>query len=127
MACVGALRTFGAPAPLNLVVRLHGFGMSSGFFVVLLVGSLVVVAPSIIASCVCWKRGGYWRAPPIIGAVLIAVLAALLLPTSEWPHSCEERTVLFLAAWGMAFYALVAFAFFAALTRQTLKRTGGSK
>ena len=127
MACVGALRTFGAPAPLTLVVRRHEIGMTSGLFVVLLIASLMVVLPSLITSRICWRRGGYWRALPVIGALVVGVLAAVLLPPTDWPSSYEERAVLFMAAWGMAFYALVAVGTFVALTRYTLKRAGGSK
>jgi hypothetical protein len=101
--------------------------MNSGLFVVLLIASLVVVLPSLITSRIYWKRGGYWRALPATGALLVGVLAAVLLPPTGWPNSYEERAVLFLAAWGMAFYALVAVVTLVALTRYTLKRAGGSK
>ena len=115
------------PARLTAGVRRHEIGMTSGLFVVLLIASLMVVLPSLITSRIYWRRGGYWRALPVIGALVVGVLAAVLLSPTDWPSSYEERAVLFLVAWGMTFYALVAVATFVAITRYTIKRAGGSK
>jgi hypothetical protein len=100
--------------------------MSSGFFVVFIVASLLVVIPSLIANRAWWRRGGFWRALPIISAVWVAVLAAVLLHPSERPNSYEERIVLLLVAWGVGFYLLAAVALVVELAKNAIKGPGSS-
>jgi hypothetical protein len=75
--------------------------MSSGFFVVMFVGLIVVVTPSILAISVAWRRGGVARAGAVLALIAILCLAGLFFAPSDWPNTYEERAVLFLASWGM--------------------------
>ena len=83
------------------VVRPHTKHMSSGFFIVMFVGLIVVVTPSILAISVGWRRGGVARACAVLALIAILCLAGLFFAPSDWPNTYEERAVIFLAAWGM--------------------------
>jgi len=85
--------------------------MSSGFLVILLVATLLVVAPSMLLIVAAWRRGGVPRIMALVGLITLSCMAGLFLAPSDWPNTYEERTVLFLAAWGMIF-ALIAIAIF---------------
>ena len=74
--------------------------MNSGFLVVLLVATLLVVAPSMLAVVWAWRRSRASRAAAAVVLIVILCLAGLFLMPSDWPNTYEEKIVIFLAAWG---------------------------
>ena len=101
--------------------------MSSRFFVVLFVAALVVVAPSLVLIRALWRRGGFARALLIVGFFLVAMLAVVFLIPSSWPSSYEERTVMFLVAWGAVFSLVGTVALVAAIARHAIETRSPSK
>ena len=82
--------------------------MSSGFAVILIVATLVVIIPSALLLRVGWSSGRTGQIASAFSTLLLIALGCLVLSGTEWPlDDTEVRVVSFLGAWGILMIAAI--------------------
>jgi hypothetical protein len=83
--------------------------LSLGFFVVAICGFLLVIAPTVVAASMLWRKGGASRFAAGVLIVVALLAAGLGFADAELPRQFEEAMLLALMFWGLLFYTFVGF------------------